>query len=48
VGDQLEAGEPLFTIHANDEAKLAEVRAIVLDAHRFSETPTEKLPLFYS
>ena len=48
VGDRVEAGEPLFTIHANEETKLAEVREIVLDAHKFSDTPTEKLPLFYS
>jgi pyrimidine-nucleoside phosphorylase len=48
VGDQVRAGEPLFTIHANDEAKLTETREVVLDAHRFSDTPTEKLPLFYS
>lgn len=48
VGDQVEAGEPLFTIHANDEAKLAEAREVVLAAHKFSDTPTERLPLFYS
>jgi pyrimidine-nucleoside phosphorylase len=48
VGDLLKAGEPLFTIHANDEAKLAEVREVVLQAHKFSDSPTEKLPLFYS
>jgi pyrimidine-nucleoside phosphorylase len=48
VGDRLEAGEPLFSIHANDESKLAEAREVVLGAHRFSDTPTEKLPLFYS
>jgi len=48
VGDQVEAGEPLFTIHANDEGKLAEVREIVLAAHRFSEHPVERLPLFYN
>lgn len=48
VGDRLEAGEPLFTIHANDESKLADAREVVLAAHHFSDTPTEKLPLFYS
>ena len=48
VGDQVESGEPLFTIHANDEAKLAEAREVVLAAHRFSDNPTPKLPLFYS
>src|SRR5215211_4050711 len=48
VGDQFKEGEPLFTIHADDEDKLAEVREVVLAAHRFSDTPVEKLPLFYN
>ena len=47
VGDQVKAGEALFTIHANDEEKLAETREVVLAAHRISDTPVEKLPLFY-
>jgi pyrimidine-nucleoside phosphorylase len=48
VGDKLEAGEPLFTIHADREDKLAEAREAVLAAHRFSTEPVEKLPLFYN
>jgi len=48
VGDRIKQGEPLFTIHANDENKLAEVRKVVLEAHRFSDVPVEKLPLFYN
>ena len=48
VGDKVEGGEPLFTIHANDEAKLADAREAVLGAHRFSDRPVEKLPLFYN
>lgn len=48
VGDQVQAGDPLFTIHADDESKLAEAREAVLAAHRFSDMPTEKLPLFYT
>lgn len=47
VGDQVEKGEPLFTIHANDSQKLAEARDVVLSAHTFSEEPVERLPLFY-
>lgn len=47
VGDQVEKGEPLFTIHANDEEKLAEARDTVLSAHDFSAHPVERLPLFY-
>lgn len=47
VGDQVEKGEPLFTIHANDEAKLLEVRHLVLGSHSFSDSPVDGLPLFY-
>jgi len=47
VGDQVEKGEPLFTIHANDREKLAEAKDAVLSAHAFSEEPVERLPLFY-
>jgi len=47
VGDKVEKGEPLFTVHANDEAKLTEARDSVLNAHVFSEDPVESLPLFY-
>ena len=47
VGDQVEKGEPLFTIHANNQGKLAEAREAVLSAHAFSREPVERLPLFY-
>jgi pyrimidine-nucleoside phosphorylase len=47
VGDQIRKGEPLFTIHANDKAKLAEASEAVLAAHKFSDSPVEALPLFY-
>jgi pyrimidine-nucleoside phosphorylase len=47
VGDQVKKGEPLFTIHANDQEKLAEARDAVLSAHAFSGEPVEPLPLFY-
>jgi pyrimidine-nucleoside phosphorylase len=47
VGDRVEAGEPLFEIHANDEAKLNEAREAVLSAHQFSEEFVSPLPLFY-
>src|SRR5215216_8140 len=47
VGDQVQKGDPLFTIHANDLRKLEEVREVVLSAHAFSEEPVERLPLFY-
>jgi pyrimidine-nucleoside phosphorylase len=47
VGDQVEKGEPLFTVHANSPEKLTEARTAVLLAHVFSEQPVERLPLFY-
>jgi len=48
VGDQVEQGEPLFTIHANDDAKLAEAREAVLSAYSFSDDEIAPLPLFYT
>lgn len=47
VGDFLERGQPLFTIHANDSAKLAEVRQYALTAFGWSDAPVPPLPLFY-
>ncbi len=47
VGDYVEAGQPLFTIHANDQASREEARARVLAAHQFSDEATPPLPLFY-
>ena len=47
VGDKVEAGEPLFEIHANDDAKLADARKAVLSAHGFSDEFVSPLPLFY-
>jgi pyrimidine-nucleoside phosphorylase len=47
VGDAVEAGQPLVTIHANDEAKLERARAHVEAALSYSDSPVESLPLFY-
>jgi pyrimidine-nucleoside phosphorylase len=47
IGDQVQKGEPLFTIHANDRGALDEVRDVVLAAHAFSDSPVDRLPLFY-
>jgi pyrimidine-nucleoside phosphorylase len=47
VGDQVEKGDPLFTIHANDKENLEEAREAVFSAHSFAEEPVERLPLFY-
>jgi pyrimidine-nucleoside phosphorylase len=48
VGEAVESGEPLFTIHANDADKLAQARQAVLQAYTFSDTKVPPLPLFYS
>jgi len=47
VGDRSEAGEALFTVHANDPGKLEEATARVSAAHRWSSAPIARLPLFY-
>ncbi len=47
IGDAVKAGDPLFTIYANDPAKLAEVKARLSMVAHLSESPVEPLPLFY-
>jgi len=47
VGDLVQRNTPLFTIHANDETKLAAARERVLAAHTFSDAPVQRPPLFY-
>jgi pyrimidine-nucleoside phosphorylase len=47
VGDLVQEGTPLFTVHANDEAKLAAARERVLAAHVIGDDPVQPLPLFY-
>ena len=48
VGDRVEKGEALFTVHANAESKLVEARVAVLAAHSFSDDVVTHLPLFYT
>ncbi|RLD06570.1 MAG: thymidine phosphorylase [Chloroflexota bacterium] len=47
VGDYVEKGDPLFTIHANDRQKLEEARISLLGAHLWSDAPVDPLPLVY-
>jgi len=47
VGDKIGLGEPLFTVHANDEAKLDEACQSVLAAYRIQNEFVNPLPLFY-
>lgn len=47
VGDYVEAGQPLFTMHVNKEELIPEARQVLLSAHHWSQSPVEPLPLFY-
>jgi pyrimidine-nucleoside phosphorylase len=47
VGDYVEKGQPLFAVHANTPARFDQAKTRVLNAHHFSETPVDALPLFY-
>src|SRR5436190_16452457 len=46
IGDRVEVGEPLATIHYNGDAKLAEAKALVASSYFIGEkAPQEKPPL---
>lgn len=47
VGDAVRAGDPLLTLYANDEARLARALEIVGDAAPVVNEPVAPLPLFY-
>ena len=47
VGDKVERGDTLFTLHANDEAKAAQAVQSLLAATTISQKPADPLPLFY-
>jgi pyrimidine-nucleoside phosphorylase len=47
VGDFIDKGQPLFRIHANNEKRLEEARIRLKEAHQWSDTPVDRLPLFY-
>lgn len=47
VGDKVETGEPLFTIHARRETDLDWAERDLRAALAWSETPVPRLPLFY-
>jgi pyrimidine-nucleoside phosphorylase len=48
VVDRVEQDQPIITIYANDEKKLAISRLGVLAAFGWSDQPVSPLPLFYS
>jgi thymidine phosphorylase len=46
IGDAVEKGEPLATIHYNSDAKLAEARDLISASYHIGEhPPSEKRPL---
>src|SRR5467141_1153240 len=46
IGDRVEKGEPLATIHYNSDAKLAEAKTRIADSYQIAgEAPREKRPL---
>ena len=47
IGDQVEKGAPLLTIHADDEGKLSGARQRLLAAYDWSDEPVEPPPLIH-
>lgn len=47
VGDRVQKGAPLVTLHANDRTRLERARQRVLAAHTIGPEPVPPLPLFY-
>ena len=47
VGDYVDAGQSLFTIHANKAALMTEAQKALLTALAWSDDPVPPLPLFY-
>ena len=47
VGDAVESGDRLMTLHANDEKSLAAALENLADAVEYSASPVAGLPLFY-
>ncbi|MBI5567703.1 MAG: pyrimidine-nucleoside phosphorylase [Chloroflexi bacterium] len=47
VGQSIERGQPLFTVHANDQDKAVAAEARLRSAIQFSAEPVKPLPLFY-
>jgi len=47
IGDYVEEGQPLLSIHANDEAKLPGARQRLLAAYEWSDEPLSPPPLHH-
>jgi len=48
VGDKVEKGEPLYTIHANDLSKQIQIHKFLNSAFGWSDTPVPALPHYYN
>ncbi len=48
VGDLVDKDSPLFTLYANDQARLADAQALAMSAHQWQDQPVAPLPLFYN
>jgi pyrimidine-nucleoside phosphorylase len=47
VGDYINIGDVLFTIHANDEARRLSAKEMILKALKWSAKPVQPLPMYY-
>lgn len=47
VGDHVEAGQTLFSVHARERSHLEKARKALLEALSWSDEPVAALPLFY-
>ena len=47
VGDPVEKGQPIFTIHANSEAKAERAAANLIQAISIQDGPRDRYPQFY-
>lgn len=47
VGDKVKMGTQLFSVYANNEAKMEAAKKLLAEAIQYSDTPVEPLPLFY-
>jgi pyrimidine-nucleoside phosphorylase len=45
IGDRIEKGQPLATIHYNGDAQLAEATSLITESYQITATPAEKPPL---
>jgi len=47
VGDQIKAGDDLFILHAQDQAGFDIAQKRLIEAHQWSESQVDPLPLVY-